>query len=345
MLDTLKIKLKELGLTDEQIPLLEKEGVNSEADMALLSADQIKAIAGCGVVTSIKIRVAFIPASTVPPPDTSGAPADPNAEIPDDKKPSPAQVNSFASALGMDSGMLTMMLMGGMVGNSGMGSGMDLSGMIPVPQIVAGYNAKVRNMFLLIMDQLESRLGAPVVVINQDGSVNRELTVEYITGLEEGREAAENNIYFDKAGDPYEVIRVGVDAQSIYDADPLDSTRALQVSGMGIGRVKWNDVSLEVRQVAYYAASRTHEIDPSDDGKLSWLRDHVKPGSTRLVFSGMAPKAISEFNEARRTGSLPTLRVMLTRGPRKVEIMPRRRSGSPRDMRTIAGIGSGASDS
>lgn len=333
--DTLKARLmSEFGLNEGQVGQLVAEGVTSESDLALLSADQIKQITGSTVMAAVKIVKALSLPVAAPLPASEPVPAL-DAEIPEGAKPTPAQVSSFATSMGMDPSMLSMMMMAGMASSSGMG-GMDLSGMIPVPQIVDGYNPKVRNMFLMIMDQVQNRLGVPIVVINGDGSINRKLTVEYVTGLEEGRDPAENNVYFDSTGTPYEVISVGVDAQSIYDADPLDSTRALQVNGMGIGHVNWSKVPDEVRQVAFYAVTRTHEIDPNNDAHLSWLRDHIKPTANRLVFNGQAPKAISEFNEARRTGSLPTLRVMLTRGPRKKEIMPRRRAGTPRDL---AGIG------
>jgi hypothetical protein len=118
-----------------------------------------------------------------------------------------------------------------------------------------------------------------------------------------------------------------VDAQSVNDADPLQPEKALQKNGMGTGRINWTGVPLEVRQVAFFAATKTHEIDPNNDAHLTWLRDHMKKGAQRLVFHGQAPKAISEYNEAYRTGSLPTLRVMLSRGPRRKETMPRRRAG------------------
>lgn len=330
----------EFGLTADQITKLSAEGVVSESDMALLTADQIRQITLCGLITAVKLTKAFAPAS---PTSSGGVHAAetvaPDAEIPEGSKPSPVMVNSFASSLGMDPNMLSMFMVAGMANNAGVG-GMDLSGMIPVPQIVAGYNPKVRNMYLMVMDQVEARLGVPIVVINGDGSINRELTVEYIMSLEEGRDAAENNIYFDSTATPYEVIAVGVDAESIYDADPLESTRALQKNGMGTGRVNWNGVSDEVRQTAYYAV-RTGEIDPKNDAHLAWLRDHVKPACSRLVFQGQAPKAIGDFNEARRSGSLPNLRVMLTRGPRRPEMMPRRRRTTPRDL---AGLGKTADD-
>ena len=319
MNDKLKARLIELGLAEDQVAKLEAEGVKEEADLQLLSRDDLRAVAGCGLVVAAKVVAAFVPVAA------PLASADLLAEIPEDKGPSQAQVSSFATSMGMDPNMLSMMLMTGMASNAGMGE-MDISGMIPIPQIVAGYNPKVRNMFLMIMGTLESRLGAPIIVINDDGSVNQALTVEYINGLEEGRETAEGNVYFDGEGTPYEVIRVGVDAQSIYDADPCDPTRALQKNGMGIGRVNWNGVSLEVKQVAYYAV-KSGEINPANDADMTWLRDKILPTSKRLVFQGKAPKSIASFNEAMRTGSLPTLRVMLTRSPRRKETMPRRRAG------------------
>ncbi len=335
MKEDLKKQLLGLGLTEEQVAKLAAEGVKEATDMQTLSGDDIKSLTSCGLITARKVASAFVPAApeaSVPP----MAAADPLAEIPDDKNPSAAQVNSFAASMGMDPNMLSMMMFAGVASNAGMGD-MDISGMIPVAQIVAGYNPKIRNMPLMVMGTLESRLGVPIIVINDDGSVNQALTIEYINGLEEGRDAAENNVYFDADGVPYEVIRVGVDAQSIYDADPCDPTRALQKNGMGVGRVNWHGVSLEVRQAAYYAV-KTGEVNPTNDADMTWLRDKIVPTSRRLVFQGKAPKAIAAFNEAMRTGSLPTLRVMLTRSPRRRETMPRRRPGTPRDL---AGIGRG----
>lgn len=340
MNDDLKARLVgELGLTEEQAAKLAAEGVTADTDMALLSRDDIKSLTGCGLVTAAKVHNAFaLPVAA--PEVASTAPSDPTAEIPEGKNPSAAQVNSFATSMGIDPSMLTMMMFAGATSGAGMGE-MDISGMIPIPQIVAGYNPKIRNMYLMIMGSLESRLGVPIVVINDDGSVDQALTVEYIMGLEEGRDSAENDVYFDGEGTPHEVIKVGVDAQSIYDADPCDPTKALQKNGMGVGRVNWNGVSLEVKQVAYYAVTHTREIDPTNDAHQAWLRDHIKPTSKRLVFQGQSPKAISAFNEAMRTGSLPTLRVMLTRSPRRKENMPRRRPGVARDL---AGIGRGENE-
>lgn len=315
MQEALQVRLKseEFGLTSEQVDKLIAEGVQSETDLGLLGSEHIKTITGCTLLMSLKFGKAFAPAPVT---------VDINAEIPEGEKPTTQQVNTFATQLGMDPNMLSMMMMAGMSGNAGMG-GMDISGMIPIPQIVAGYNPKIRNLYLMIMGQVENRLGVPVVVINEDGSVNSEMTIEYIMGLEEGRDPAENNIYFDGEGNPHEVIKTGVDAQSIYDADPIDSTRALQKNDMGTGRINWKNVSLEARQTAFYAV-RSGEIDATNDNDLSWLRDHIKPGVSRLVFAGKAPKAIGSFNEARRTGALPTLRVTLNSTPRKKEFMPRR---------------------
>ncbi len=323
MEDALKTKLLALGLTEEQNGKLEAEGVKDEAGMALLSGDDIKSVTGCGLVTARQVAAAFVP---------TGETADPHAELAEGERPSKAQINGLAGELGIGSDLMTMMLVGNMA-DSGMSEGMGgISGMIPVARVVEGYNPKVRNMFMTFMGQLQKTHSVPIVVIDGDGAVNKPLTVEYIEGLDEGREPAEGNIYFDGDGNPYEIIKVGVDAQSIYDADPLDPEKALQKNGMGVGRINWKHVSLEVRQVAFFAATKTGELDANNDSHLTWLRDHMKKDAKRLVFHGQAPKAISEYNEAARTGSLPTLRVMLSRGPRRKEMMPRRRK---------AGLGTG----
>src|SRR3989344_7411650 len=62
MNEELKARLKsEFGLDDAQIAALEKEGVKQDGDLALLSADQIKSITGCGQIPASKIAKAFAP--------------------------------------------------------------------------------------------------------------------------------------------------------------------------------------------------------------------------------------------------------------------------------------------
>jgi|GEM_PF-1909494 len=310
-------------ITDTAIDMLGSAEDTPETDLK-------PALAGLKVPTAL-INKAIRGIRNAPAPAPApAAKVDGTKELGDDEQPTREHITSFASSMGLDSSMMMMFM-------TGNGGDMDLSAMMPIRIMVDGYNPKRRDMFLMIMGQVERRLGVPIVVINGDGGLNRELTTEYIEGLEEGREAAENNIYFDGEGTPHEVIRVGVDAQSIYDADPLNSSKALQKSGMGIGRVNWTGVSLEVRQVAYLAVAKTKEIDPVSDAHQAWLRDHMKAGANRLVFHGQAPRAIAEFNEAARTGSLPTLRVMLSRGPRRPEMGPRRRRTSPTDLSGVAG--------
>jgi hypothetical protein len=317
-------KLVSLVISEELITkIINDLGAETVEDLANIKETDLTGI-GMKTLQARKLLAAVVPVSAVK------TPVDPNAELPEGAEPSKDQVTGFAGMLGADPTALMLLM-------SGAGGDKDLSGMIPIASLVNGYNPKRRDMFLMIMGQVERRLGVPVVVIDGDGAVNRPLTIEYIEGLEEGREPAENNIYFGPDGSPHEVIRVGVDAQSVYDADPLMPSKALQKSGMGTGRIQWKDVSLEVRQVAYFAATKTAEIDPTNDAHLSWLRDHMKPNANRLVFHGQAPRAIGEYNEAARTGSLPTLRVMLSRSARMPEFMPRRRSGNPRNLSGIGG--------
>ena len=340
MNEALKLRLLSFGLSEDHVAKLTAEGVETEADLALLTADDLKGVLGCGLILAKKLHAAFAPVAPVAATVPAAEPAvPPDAVIPDGANPSPALVNTFATSMGIDANMLSMFMLTGMTGGTGMD--MDFSSMLPIPQIVAGYNPKLRNMPYMIMGQVEKRLGTPIVVINADGSVNPDMTVKYVMSLEEGFEPATDGVHYDDEGQPYEVIRVGVDAQSIYDADPLVPTRAIPKSGIGHGRVNWNHVSLEVRQVVFYAATQTGELDANDEAKTSWLRDHINPASTRLGLRGQCPKALSAYNEAARTGSLPTLRVMLGRGPRKPEAMPRRRPATPRD---VAGIGRDSGD-
>ncbi|HSI21350.1 MAG TPA: hypothetical protein VLA04_06730 [Verrucomicrobiae bacterium] len=331
MNDDLKKRLKSLGLSDEQIEKLIAEGATNEGDIALISGDDIKTMTGCGLVTARKVADSFKPA----PAATTAAVTD--TVIGEHDKPTETQIGEYASTLGMDSNTLMMFMMAN--AGSGMGMDMDLSTMLPIPSIVAGYNPKIRNMPYLVMGQVERRLATPIIVINANGSVNVDLTNEYIKSLEEGFPKVEDGVYYDTAGAPYQVIRVGVDAQSVYDSDPVASDKALQPNGMGTGRINWNRVPIDVRQVVFFAVTQTNELNPGDETQLGRLRDKVKPEMNRLELKGDFPKAINAYNEALRTGSLPNLRVQLSRTAQTPRTMPNRGRTSPRDL---AGAGARA---
>lgn len=79
MNDELKTKLGELSLSGEQINKLETEGVTNPDDMALLSAENVQSITGCGLVTAKKVAAAFAPAPTNTTVDQSILPV-----VPDD---------------------------------------------------------------------------------------------------------------------------------------------------------------------------------------------------------------------------------------------------------------------
>lgn len=66
MLDTLKTKLLELGLTEDQIQKLEVEGVQEEADMSNLNSEELKSITGAGLVLCKKIVAEFAPKVEAP---------------------------------------------------------------------------------------------------------------------------------------------------------------------------------------------------------------------------------------------------------------------------------------
>lgn len=329
MNEELKKSLVEMGLSDEQIGKLVVAGATESEDLD--DAAIIVEITGCGAFTARKIVKKFTVTSAPTTPTLTNEPA--SEIIPEGAAPSTAQVNSFASQIGMDSNALSMFMLANMSGGAGME--MDISSMVPVAQIVPSYNPKLRNMPYMIMGQIEKRIGAPIIVINDDGSVNPDLTVKYVMSLEEGFDQAADNIYYDENGLSYEVIRVGVDAQSIYDSDPLDSSRALQKNGMGIGRINWHSVPLDVRQIVFFAV-KCGEMLPNDESKLTWLRANVKSTTTKAILRPEFPKALVEYNEAYRTGSLPTLRTQLSRSPRKQETMPRRRTAN-REDRPVGG--------
>lgn len=87
MNEELKTKLQGLGLTDEQIGKLEGQGVTSEADMAMLSEQEIREITGCTVIATKKAVAAFAPKPTEAEATASNAAAIQNIlpALPDDQ--------------------------------------------------------------------------------------------------------------------------------------------------------------------------------------------------------------------------------------------------------------------
>lgn len=324
-----RLQSEEFGLNDEQIGKLEAAGLKEATDFALLSGTQIAEIASVGIITAMRIGQAFAP---VPAPVAVNPVVTDESNGDGGKPPSKDEVASFANTLGMDPNLLMVMLMSG-----GMGGGVgSIAGAIPYGPLLQSYVPRRVDIAYQVMAAVEERLGTNVIIINSDGSINRELTAKYIESLEAGYDPSPDGVYTDDGGKLYEIVRVGVDAQSVADADPLNPTKALQQNQMGTGRVMWSGVNLDVRQVVFLAITETKELNAGNDAHLQWLRDNIKPGVSRLALNGQVPKAASLYNEKFRTGSLPTLRVMLGRGPRRPEIAPRRRYTTPRDL---SGIG------
>ncbi len=321
----------EFGLNEEQVGKLETAGLKEATDFSLLTGQQIAEIAGVGIISAMKIGQAFAPAPTALPtfvsPDAVHTNGDDSGKA---TPPSKAEVTSFAGSMGIDPNMLTMLLLGNLGG--GNTTGLSVSGLIPWATLLPAYKPRNKDIPYQVLAALENQLRAEFIIINSDGSINRELTAKYIESLEMGYEAMPDGVYTAEDGSLYEIVGVGVDAQSIADADPLNSAKALQQTGLGIGRVNWSGVGLDVRQTVFLAVNVTKEISPTNEAHLQWLRDHIKPGVNRLALNGQAAKAVTAYSEAYRTGSLPTLRVMLGRGPRRQEVTKRRSFTSPRDL-------------
>lgn len=97
MNEELKARLLKLGLTEDQIKKLETEGATTEADITLLTADNIKSTTGCGIIFAIKVAADFKPKDPVieKPVETTTTITTPSLDVlpqvPDD--------NSFVSML------------------------------------------------------------------------------------------------------------------------------------------------------------------------------------------------------------------------------------------------------
>lgn len=290
MEETFKTQLQGLKVSDAAITILDENELLTPESLATCT---ISDLTGLGIkLGSANILVQNF--GKKPEPAVAELPkVDTTTEIPEGKNPSKEQVASFANQFGIDPSMLMVMMMGG--AGAGVGLDMDLSSLIPVAQVAGSYNPKLRNLPYLVMGQIEARLGGnPIVVINPDGSVNPAFTADYVMQLEEGRDPVENNVYYNEAGEPFDIIKVGVDAQSVYDADPVDPGSVLQKNGMGTGRVKWGGVSLAVRQVVYFA-TQSGELSKGDEEKVRYLREHITAELRPVALSAEFPLAYKQY--------------------------------------------------
>ncbi|HOY14684.1 MAG TPA: hypothetical protein PLY70_16170, partial [Saprospiraceae bacterium] len=314
-------KLLSLGLKEEELVKLSGQGLASESDFIGLPLQEFMTATGLGLFVARRVIAAFNPPKVAEVTTPSHVPD----VVPEGAEPSKAQLNGFADQIGMDPNLLTTFMMSGMFSNAGVD--FNFGSMVPIGQIVKSYSPKIRNMTYLFMDQIQKSVGnVPIVAINADGSVNADLTAKYVLSLQEGFDPVENDIFYDEDGDSYQLIKVGVDAQSVYDADPLDSSKPLQKNGMGTGRVTWNKIPLDIRQMVFLAVNETGEIKSNDGAQVARLRDKIKVGVKRTDLQGDMPKAYTLYNEKLRTGALPTLRIQLSRSARQPEFMSRRRT-------------------
>jgi len=288
-----KQDLKAKGLNDVQIGDLVVQGAEGADDIALLSADQIVEITGCGKIVAARIEKAFAAKSE----EDAGQ----DTKKGDDQDEDPGKV---AKTLGVAPDMLNMLLVGQLAGND-----MDLSDVFPIAQIVAGYDPKRRGIWTNMMNRIAERHhGVPIVVINHDGTVNAEATSEYIEELETGFPPTGNT--YENNQTVYEVIAVGMDSTAVFDEDPLVPGAPLR-KNKGIGRINWTSVPLNVRQVVRIAVESTHEIDAEDAATQRMLRNLIGDDTALTDLDDEMPKAIAEFHRRSRTGNLPQLKTTI----------------------------------
>lgn len=99
MQDELKKRLTQLGFTDVQIGKLEKQGVTTESEMALLSEEELRKHSGCNLIVSKKAVEAFRPQSTTVAEATAEA----------------ATIQSILPALPDDESFIQMLKVGGVL--------------------------------------------------------------------------------------------------------------------------------------------------------------------------------------------------------------------------------------
>jgi hypothetical protein len=345
MNDLLKSRLTELGVTDEQVTAIEALGAVEVGDMNFVLDTDLVGV-GIKPIVARKVVAAFKPVIATPTHAPGLNPLE--QEIPEGVHPSTSQVNAFAGQFGMDPSFVNTILVGNMMSGS-TGMPLDFTSLIPIAQILPGYSPKKRDMAYIFMGQVEKQLvdrekGEGIIVINPDGSVNHTYTAKHVENLDVlNFNYPDDGFFYDDAGNPYEIVQVGVDAQNYYDADPLDIDRPMAANMRGIGGVRYKGTSLDVRQVIRLAVVVGEINHDNRENKLSWLRNNVTAATTRTDLTLEFPRAVAKWNELSRANDLPTLRVMNNRKPRREEIAPRRRTRPDRGSHKegLPGTGSG----
>lgn len=343
MNDLLKTRLTELGVTEEQLTAIDALGVNDVGDMNFVLDTDLVGV-GLKPIVARKVVAAFKPVVAAPAAGLNPL----EQEIPEGVHPSPSQVNAFAGQFGMDPSFVNTILVGNMMSGS-TGMPLDFTSLIPIAQILPGYSPKKRDMAYIFMSQVEKQLvdrarGEGIIVINPDGSVNHTFTAKHIDNLDVQNFAyPEDGFYYDDDGNPYEIVQVGVDAQNYYDADPLDIEKPMAANMRGVGGVRYKGTTLDIRQVIYLAKV-VGEINADNwESKVSWLRNNVTAATSRRDLALEFPRAVGKWQEMDRANSLPPLRVMNNRKPRREEVIPRRRRQPDRGSQKegLPGTGSG----
>lgn len=288
---------KELGLNNDLIGKLAELGAQTEADLALLQEGDLTQI-GIPVLKARRILATFVETS-------AGTTTTPPAAQSEDEE------NPRAFFAGTGDPMMQQMMMMLFAGNPNLPpefKDMLFGDLMPLEKVVRHYNpTKKSTVPYSVMMSLQTRYGGkPIVAIDEEGKISRDVTLYYLKEAEEFGPV--DGTTYRHEGKDYDLIHVGVDTQSSRDEDPLNPGNPLRKQ-MGYGQIDWTGISLEVRQ-AIYLAQQSFELNPRDPRTMRDLRKYITKDLKLEDVLRDYPEAAKLFRQAKRAGSLPTMKLI-----------------------------------
>lgn len=296
-LELTKTTLIALGLSEGAVAYLMDQGLTTRERIKFISESHL---AAAGVPAFVALEVlAKIKASQ------------PAAEVEEDivldEKPTVKSAGDpkVAGALGIDSGLLTALALGG-------GDPSLMFGMINVKQLLAMYDPMdVDNLAAVI---LQKRFGdMPVIAFkkgaSEDGAheVALEETAKYILDLRRGRKQ-QTRIMVD--GKPTRLYKVGVIPNDFVPEDPMVPGQALwEEQSDTYAGANWAGVPMKVRQLVRIAL-KNKLFNPENGAERMVLMNLVRQGWEAVAMQ--YPDAALRFDELQAAGKLPSLRVQPT---------------------------------
>tara|TARA_Y100000310_G_scaffold345629_1_gene467479 strand:+ start:5222 stop:6115 length:894 start_codon:yes stop_codon:yes gene_type:complete len=144
-------------------------------------------------------------------------------------------------------------------------------------------------------------------VLNDDGSIDVEISVKLLNEVREGFEP--RDMYVEDGKEPRNVYAVGQRPDVFVDLNPIYGHRVLRPDGTcDQTNRSWDGIPLEVRQVVYLARKNTGEVEVTSLQDAHDVMDKIVGVTDITVLSARMPKAVSQLRQLQKSGDAPSMK-------------------------------------